>query len=78
MQSIKLIVTLLARTLFSQGNKFVNISENEVIAKISEFTVILTRRDTDRFIFHYCFVYGVLNQFYHYIGVYQFKTATNQ
>ena len=31
--------SLIARTLFSRGNEFANISENYVLAKISGFTV---------------------------------------
>ena len=33
--------SLLVRTLFSRGNIFTNIGENQVLAKISEFTVCL-------------------------------------
>ena len=40
MQSKAYSTPLLARPLFSRGSKFVNISENKVLAKVSEFTVI--------------------------------------
>ena len=44
---LRLVFTILARTLNSRGNEFANISENHVLANISESTV--SRKVSARF-----------------------------